>query len=80
MSKKYNIAVIPGDGIGPEITKAAIDVLEAAASKKDIEIFTKELTAGGAAIDRYGIPLPQETIYSAKDSDAVLLGAVGGPK
>lgn len=80
MAKKYNIAVIPGDGIGPEITKAAIDVLEAATSKREIEIFTKELKAGGAAVDLYGIPLPQETIESAKDSDAVLLGAVGGPK
>ena len=80
MSKKYNIAVIPGDGIGPEITTAAIEVLEAATSKRDIEIFTKELKAGGAAIDAYGIPLPQETIFAAKDSDAVLLGAVGGPK
>ena len=80
MAKKYNIAVIPGDGIGPEITSAAIEVLEAAASRKDIEIFTKELKAGGAAIDLYGIPLPQETISAAKESDAVLLGAVGGPK
>ena len=80
MPKKYNIAVIPGDGIGPEITSAAIEVLEAAVAKKEIEIFTKELKAGGAAIDLYGIPLPQETIAAAKDSDAVLLGAVGGPK
>ena len=80
MSKKYNIAVIPGDGIGPEITLAAIEVLDAAASRRDIEIFTKELLAGGAAIDRFNIPLPQETIYAAKESDAVLLGAVGGPK
>ena len=80
MGKKYSIAVIPGDGIGPEITKAAIEVLEAAASRKDIEIFTKELKAGGAAIDAFGIPLPQETVEAAKESDAVLLGAVGGPK
>lgn len=80
MPKKYNIAVIPGDGIGPEITSAAIEVLEAAVAKKEIEIFTKELKAGGAAIDLYGIPLPQETIAAARDSDAVLLGAVGGPK
>lgn len=80
MGKKYNIAVIPGDGIGPEITTAALEVLEAAASGKDIEIFTKELKAGGDAIDAFGIPLPQETIDGAKDSDAVLLGAVGGPK
>ena len=80
MGKKYNIAVIPGDGIGPEITTTALEVLEAAASGKDIEIFTKELKAGGDAIDAFGIPLPQETIDGAKDSDAVLLGAVGGPK
>ena len=65
MGKKFNIAVIPGDGIGPEITTAAIEVLEAAASRKDIEIFVKELKAGGAAIDAFGIPLPQETIESA---------------
>lgn len=80
MGKKYNIAVIPGDGIGPEITAAAIEVLEAATSRKEIELFTKELKAGGDAVDSYGIPLPQETISAAKDSDAVLLGAVGGPK
>ena len=80
MGKKYNIAVIPGDGIGPEITAAAIEVLQAAATRKGIEIITKELKAGGDAIDAFGIPLPQETIDSAKASDAVLLGAVGGPK
>ena len=80
MANKYNIAVIPGDGIGPEITAAAIEVLEAATKDKNIEIFTKELKAGGAAIDEFGLPLPQETIASAKSSDAVLLGAVGGPK
>lgn len=80
MAKKYNIAVIPGDGIGPEITSSAIEVLVAASSKKDVEIATRELKAGGDAIDSFGIPLPQETIFSAKDSDAVLLGAVGGPK
>lgn len=80
MAKKYNIAVIPGDGIGPEITSSAIEVLVAASSKRDCEIVTKELKAGGDAIDNFGIPLPQETIFSAKNSDAVLLGAVGGPK
>ena len=51
MSRKYSIAVIPGDGIGPEITTSAVEVLEAAASRKGIEIFTKELKAGGAAVD-----------------------------
>ena len=80
MAKKYNIAVIPGDGIGQEITKSAIEVLEAASRRNNIEIFTNVLSAGGDAIDKYGIPLPQETIAGAKESDAVLLGAVGGPK
>lgn len=80
MSKKYSISVIPGDGIGPEITSAAIEVLRAASSRKEVEIETKELIAGGCAIDLFGIPLPQETIEEAKNSDAVLLGAVGGPK
>ena len=46
MAKKFNIAVIPGDGIGPEITSAAIEVLEAVTSRKGIELFTKELKAG----------------------------------
>ena len=73
MAKKYNIAVIPGDGIGPEITSAAIEVLETACSRNNIELFTKELKAGGAAIDEFGIPLPKETVSSAMDSDAVLL-------
>lgn len=80
MSKKYTIAVIPGDGIGPEVTSAAVEVLQAACAPRDIEIEINELTAGGASIDKFGIPLPQETIDKAKASDAVLLGAVGGPK
>ena len=71
MAKKYNIAVIPGDGIGQEITKSAIEVLEAASRRNNIEIFTNVLSAGGDAIDKYGIPLPQETIARAKESDAV---------
>ena len=80
MAKKYNIAVIPGDGIGQEITASAVEVLKAAAALSGIEIITKELSAGGDAIDKFGIPLPQETVSEAKSCDAVLLGAVGGPK
>lgn len=80
MAKKYNIAVIPGDGIGQEITASAVEVLKAAAARSGIEIITKELSAGGDAIDKFGIPLPQETVSEAKACDAVLLGAVGGPK
>lgn len=74
------IVVIPGDGIGREITDAAILVLKKAAAKHNIELAFSEYDAGGAAIDKFGEPLPQATIDAAKAADAVLLGAVGGPK
>jgi 3-isopropylmalate dehydrogenase len=77
---KYNIAVIPGDGIGPEVISEAIRVLKKAVEQTDIDIDFKEYPAGGCAIDKFGIPLPDNTLSSAKASDAVLLGAVGGPK
>ncbi len=77
---KYNIAVIPGDGIGPEVINEAIKVLDAAGKKYGHEFNYTKLPAGGAAIDATGKCLPQETVDTAKKSDAVLLGAVGGPK
>ena len=77
---KYNIAVIPGDGIGPEVVNEAIRVLDAVCSKYGHEFNYTRILAGGAAIDETGECLPQETIDIAKKSDAVLLGAVGGPK
>lgn len=77
---KYNIAVIPGDGIGPEVVNEAIRVLDAVGSKYGHEFNYTRILAGGAAIDAAGECLPQETIDIAKKSDAVLLGAVGGPK
>lgn len=77
---KYNIAVIPGDGIGPEVINEAIKVLDAAGSRYGHEFNYTQVLAGGAAIDATGECLPQETIDIAKKSDAVLLGAVGGPK
>lgn len=76
----YNIAVIPGDGIGPEVIAEAVKVLSAAASKFGHSFEYKYLLAGGAAIDETGKCLPDETVEAAKNSDAVLLGAVGGPK
>ncbi|SPJ33300.1 3-isopropylmalate dehydrogenase [Kushneria phyllosphaerae] len=77
MSKK--ILVLPGDGIGPEITRQARRVLEAChAAGLDIEI--DEAPVGGAEIDRSGVPLAPETLENARASDAILLGAVGGPK
>ena len=77
---KKTIALIKGDGIGPEIVDSAVQVLEVIAKKYGHEFDFPAYLAGGCAIDATGIPLPQETIDSAKESDAVLLGAVGGPK
>lgn len=77
---KYNIAVIPGDGIGPEVINEAIKVLDAVGGKYGHEFNYTQVLAGGAAIDAAGECLPQETIDIAKKSDAVLLGAVGGHK
>ena len=78
MSKK--ILVLPGDGIGPEIVTEAVKVLRLACDKfgLDFQLTFDEL--GGAAIDKYGVPLADETLERARCADAVLLGAVGGPK
>ncbi|NLY42769.1 MAG: 3-isopropylmalate dehydrogenase [Clostridiaceae bacterium] len=77
---KYNIAVIPGDGIGREVVEQAVKVLKAVGSKYGHIFELTEVDAGGCAIDKYGVALPEETLEVCKKSDAVLLGAVGGPK
>lgn len=74
------IAVIKGDGIGPEVIKQALKVLEVITKKYNCNFEYEEVLMGGAAIDETGVPLPNETIEVCKKSDAVLLGAVGGPK
>ena len=74
------ITLLPGDGIGVEIVDAAVEVLDAAAKKFGMAIEYDRQLIGGAAIDAAGVPLPEATIAPAKNSDAVLLGAVGGPK
>lgn len=76
----YKIALIPGDGIGPEVIAGATYVLDAVGKKFGHTFSYETLLAGGAAIDATGKPLPQETIDACKASDSVLLGAVGGPK
>ncbi len=73
------VAVLPGDGIGPEVTSQAVELLHAIASRLDLELETKEAPVGGAAIDLAGEPLPAETLALAKEAAAVLLGTVGGP-
>jgi len=75
---KLNIAVIPGDGIGPEIVREAQKVLDAVSEKYGHEITYKEILMGGASIDVHGIPLTDEAIAVAKASDAVLMGSIGG--
>lgn len=77
---KAKIAVIRGDGIGPEIVNAAIGCLDAVAQRFGHTFEYSFPLMGGCAIDSTGVPLPQETIDDCKNSDAVLLGAVGGPK
>ena len=77
---KARIAVLPGDGIGPEVMPQAIQVLEAIAKQFGHSFEFRNADVGGAAIDKTGRPLPADTLALAKDSDAILLGAVGGYK
>lgn len=74
------IAVLPGDGIGPEVTNAAVKVLDSIAMRYGHKFHWKLGAIGGAAIDQAGNPLPRETIDTCEASDAILLGAVGGAK
>ena len=74
----YNIAVIPGDGIGPEIVREAQKVLDAAGKKYGFELNYTEVLMGGASIDVHGVPLTDEAIATAKASDAVMMGSIGG--
>ncbi len=78
--RKFRIAVLKGDGIGPEIVDATLLVLNKAREIFGVEFELKEGLIGGVAIDETGDPLPEETLELCKSSDAVLLGAVGGPK
>jgi 3-isopropylmalate dehydrogenase len=77
---KATITVLPGDGIGPEVTAEGVRVLQAVARRYGHEFELREALIGGIAIDRTGSALPKETVESCKAADAVLLGAVGGPK
>lgn len=77
---KLNIAVLPGDGIGPEIIAQALEVTKAICAKFNHELTYKEALVGAIAIDKTGNPYPQETHDLCMDSDAVLFGAIGDPK
>ena len=77
---EFQIALIKGDGIGPEIVDSAVRVLEKIGRKYGHTFHTTPYLAGGCAIDAVGIPLPEETVAGCLSADSVLLGAVGGPK
>ncbi len=79
-NKTYNIAVLPGDGIGPEVMEQAHKVLDAIEKKHAISFSRQQHDVGGIAIDNHGCPLPESTIKGCEESDAVLFGSVGGPK
>ncbi|PVZ68874.1 3-isopropylmalate dehydrogenase [Pelagibaculum spongiae] len=74
------VLILPGDGIGPEIVAEAVRVLDAVNQKLDLGIETEQGLVGGIAIDAEGSPLPESTMEKARRADAILLGAVGGPK
>ncbi|EGQ9178500.1 3-isopropylmalate dehydrogenase [Vibrio alginolyticus] len=78
--KSYKIAVLPGDGIGPEVMAQAHKVLDEIEKKHGIAFERDEHDVGGIAIDNHGCPLPESTIKACEESDAVLFGSVGGPK
>lgn len=77
---EYKIAVIKGDGVGPEVVGSALKVLDKTAAKFGHKFRFTEALAGGCSLDAEGVPLPEETLKICKESDAALLGAVGGPK
>ena len=80
MGKLQKIAVLPGDGIGPEVTEQAIKVLEAIAERFDHKFIFRHGLIGAAAIDKTGDPCPEETLELCKSYDAILMGAIGDPK
>jgi 3-isopropylmalate dehydrogenase len=75
-----NVVVLPGDGVGPEVTSEAVAVLQLACERGGVSLQTREVVMGGCAVDEFGTPLPDETLQACTGADAVLLGAVGGPR
>jgi 3-isopropylmalate dehydrogenase len=78
--KTYNITLLPGDGVGPEVTAAAVEVLQAVGDRFNCRFAFDRQLIGGAAIDAGGEPLLQETLVACRQAHAILLGAVGGPQ
>ena len=80
MAKVFKVAVLPGDGIGPEVMAEALNVLDAVEKKYDVRFERTHANVGGAGIDNEGKALPETTVNICKTSDAILFGSVGGPK
>ena len=80
MSNKFTIALLPGDGIGPEVIQEAVKVLRVLEKSQSLKLILNEVPVGGAAYEQMGHPLPESTLRTAQEADSVLLGAVGGPK
>ncbi|ASC69138.1 Isocitrate dehydrogenase [NADP] [Halomicronema hongdechloris C2206] len=78
MSQSFRITLLPGDGIGPEIMAVAVALLKAVGQRLDLTFSFQEALIGGAAIDQTGVPLPEDTLTQCRQSDAVLLAAIGG--
>ncbi|AFG38781.1 3-isopropylmalate dehydrogenase [Spirochaeta africana] len=78
--KEFRIAVLPGDGIGPEVMQEALKVLDAVEQRFGIRCVRQDAAVGGAAIDAHGSALPEATIHTCENSQAILFGSVGGPK
>lgn len=76
----FNITLLPGDGVGPEVIDSAVEVLVAVQTKFGHDFNLHRMSIGGAALDASGVPLPNETLEDCKYADAILVGAVGGPK
>src|SRR5436190_19982142 len=76
----FDIVVLPGDGIGPEVTAEAVKVLRAVGERYGHSLALDEHLVGGASIDTQGVPVSEETMAACAAADAVLLGAVGGPR
>lgn len=80
MAKSFKVAVLPGDGIGPEVMAEALNVLDAVEQKYDVKFERTHANVGGAGIDNEGKALPETTVALCKAADAILFGSVGGPK
>ena len=80
MSSNRTLMILPGDGVGPEVVKETLRVVDWLAKNKNISFNIKEGLVGGASYDKFGTPITDETLSDAMDADAILFGAVGGPK